>query len=173
MPTQQRKIQFFIFLGIFLFSTMLMNRFIRSSIQSSDVRKVSKTKGKQGQTKPPEVFVEEKSKYHLTPDDPAKYNIKVQGEHDIPLTEQQWEYKMRQGFQQSSSENENPDLSLEGIGKTPAEIKERIADIEAQIKESEVISLNNPGDRNAQEKLQILYMLKATLAVLKDKAKNP
>ena len=41
-----------------------------------------------------------------------------------------------------------------------------------KIKEYEAVSLNNPADRKAQDKLQNLYMLKATLKVLKDKVAN-
>ena len=166
------KIQIFIFLGLFLFSIIVMNRFIRSALKMS-LSDVSKTDESQNQNQTAEVFVEKNSKYHLVADDPDKYNIKSQGEQDIPLTQAQWEYRMRQGLKQSRADNANPALSLAGIEKTPEEIEGRINELNAQIKAYEAAALNNPGDRNAQEKLQTLYMLKATLTVLKDKVTKP
>jgi hypothetical protein len=157
-----RRKQLLIALGVFLLSIMIMNRFIGSMFK---VHPSEKKSGKKMEVKTQEVFDEEKSKYHPQADDPSKYGIKVQGVDDMPLTEKQWESKMRQ----NSSGDPAIQESLGGIAKTPQEIDERIADLTAQIKENEAAALNNPNDRNAQEKLQTLYMLKATLISLKER----
>ena len=170
MVFKPNKFYFLVFLGIFLFSIILMNRIIRSTLKGPSS---STSSSEENQNEDTEVFIEKNSKYHLVADDPAKYNIKSQGEHDVPLTEQQWEYRMRQGLKSSPSSHENPGLSLEGVQKTPEEIEKRIKDLTAQIKAQETIILNNSGDRHAQDKLQTLYMLKATLMVLKEKVASP
>ena len=156
--------QFLILLAVFLLSMMILNRFIGSAFKSHNARETKK----KPEFKQPEVFDESKSKYHPKEDDPAKYGVAVQGQYDIPLTEKQWEYKMRQGL--SSSSTADPALveSLQGVEKSPQEINERLTDLNAQIKEYEATTLNNPNDRKAQERLQTLYMLKATLVVLRD-----
>ena len=162
-----RKTHLFIFLSIFLFSIVIMNRLIGSTFKTPGGAKIKKNL--KTQVKAQEVFDEEKSKYHPKEDDPAKFNIKFQGQYDIPLTEKQWEYKMRQSLAPAGQGDGALQESLAGIEKSPAEIDERIANLTSQIKEHEAVVLNNPGDRAAQARLQNLYMLKATLTVLKER----
>lgn len=150
-------------LGIFLLSIILMNRFVRSSLKQS-VKVDAVEPGPEGSADRPAAKII--GKYPLNEDDPAKYNIKVQGRSDVPLTEQQWEYQMRQGL---SGVGQAGDPSLAGVEKTPQEIEGQLQEINSQIKEYEAITLSNAGDHKAQERLQTLYMLKATLNILKDK----
>lgn len=160
---QQRKVAMFILLGIFLLSIILMNRFVRSSLKQS-VKVNAVEPGAEDSGDLPAVKIV--GKYSLSEDDPAKYNIKVQGRSDVPLTEQQWEYQMRQGL---SSIGQAGDPALVGVEKTPQEIEDQLQEINSQIREYEAITLSNTGDHKSQERLQTLYMLKATLNILKDK----
>ena len=157
----------FIATVIFFISLSVINRAIRfKALSSSTLLQDNKT-DKDRDSK--ENFIEENSQYHVKPSDPAQYNIKIQGQYDIPLTEQQWEYKMRQGLAGARGSERSSQQILQGIKKTPEEIEQQIADLDVQIKEFDAISLNNPADQKAREKLQTLYMLKATLMVVKDK----
>jgi len=167
MANQRQKLILFFFSGFFIL-IILINLGIRSTLESSKASNAAKAEEGKDQAKTREVFIEENSEYHLAPDDPAKYNIKFQGEYDIPLTEKQWEDRMRQSLRQSSLNDKHPEQLLEGVKKTPEQIDAQIADLQAKIKEYEAIALST-GDEKAKEKLQTLYMLKATLTVLKDK----
>lgn len=159
---------FLIALGVLFFLSIFANRFIRSSLQFAATDKKQDRKGK---GVPKEVFIEENSKYHPVPDDPADFNIPLQ-DQGVPLTEQQWEYRMREGVRSARGSAQSPERSLTGVVRKPAEIDKKIAEIKTQIKEYEAAALNNPNDQAAQEKLQTLYMIKATLTVLKDRVTN-
>jgi hypothetical protein len=161
---QQQKTLFFILLGVFLLSIILMNRFVKTSLKQSGEVNAVVAVGEEGEAEVP--VRRPLGKYPLIEDDPAQYNIKVQGRTDVPLTEQQWEYQMRQGLANVGQGAESP---LTGIAKTPEEVADQMEEITSQIKEYETITATNPGDRKAQEHLQTLYMLKATLTILKDK----
>ncbi len=172
---------FYILIGIttavFLFLSTFINRAINSSVHSSVPIKSEAPKDllrTQSERSPEEIAAEADAKpvtlHNLSPDDPAKFGILVQKEGDV-RSPNHWEQNVKRTLVASGA--------LAGMEKSGAlssgvpsekEFERRSRSIDERIREQERAIKNDPSDEEAQLKLQNLYMLKATLSAVGNKA---
>ena len=110
------------------------------------------------------------TKHPLISANPAKYGIVVQTEETMPRNQLQWDLYTEKILVKSKALDRMDEKKVfAGIKKTPRELKKRMNEINDQIKMYEKIKRNNPADPDAENKLDSLYMLKATLTALESK----
>ena len=99
---------------------------------------------------------------------PEEYNIKAQEQNILLQNQRRWNSSMRKTMRESNiidrmSEGE----AFKGIKKTPEQFRQQLDRIERRIREYEQKARKDPSDDYARQKLQGLYMLKATVKGLK------
>ncbi|MCK5180421.1 MAG: hypothetical protein KAR32_12905 [Candidatus Omnitrophica bacterium] len=100
--------------------------------------------------------------------DPEEYNIRAQ-ERDLLFSNQyRWNSVMKSAVKESDIiERMSDGDAFKGIKKTPEQFRDQLERIEGRICEYEQKVHADPGDDHARQKLQGLYMLKATVKGLK------
>ncbi len=154
----------------FFLIVIAINRFIYSSVKEKKVPYSSK---KMITPKPSELVKTTSkvpSKHAVTSQDPHKYGIVAQKEFQLSPSQAEWDnnLKVTLGTRKilNSLSHQN---AFEGLAKTAGEYERQQQKINERIKVYEGLAHKNPNDEDVNQKLQALYMLKSTLAVLKDK----
>jgi hypothetical protein len=105
----------------------------------------------------------------LRPSDLSPYQIIPHRKSDLFKNQQYWDIMTKNALQHSNITNSSEaEGVLKGIAKTPDQFKNQIQQIDARIREYKRIIHNNPNDEYAKQKLQNLYMIKATVKTLKE-----
>lgn len=105
----------------------------------------------------------------LTASDLTPYQIRPQRRSNLFKDQQYWDVTTQKALEQSESLRSDLAQGIrKGASLTPSDYKEQLKRLEQRIKEYKQEVDRNPGDMVAQQKLQNLYMLKATVKALKD-----
>ena len=105
---------------------------------------------------------------NINSSDPEAYNIKGQ-ERDLLFSNQhRWNSVMKSAVKESDIiDRMSEGDAFKGIKKTPEQFRDQLERIEGRIREYEKKVQADPGDDHARQKLQGLYMIKATVKGLK------
>ena len=152
--------------------TIPINRLIVSSIGHSLPSKIEadETNSSPSSLQSAKTIARTITKRPLIPTSPAKYGIVDQTEETMPRNQLQWDlYTEKVLVKSKALDRMDEKKAFAGIKKTSREFKKRMNEINDQIKMYEKIKRNNPADPDAENKLESLYMLKATLTALESK----
>lgn len=110
-----------------------------------------------------------KSKNFLRPDNPIRYNI-VEQKRYVPHNQQQWDEYMKKALQETQALKQIKTAGASSnLKKSKADIQRQRQNIARLITVYETILRASPGDTESQQRLQELYMLRATLDTLQNK----
>lgn len=110
-------------------------------------------------------------KQSLVPDDPSKYHITSQREGVGAENQLYWDSTTQKILRESDvMDRLQKGEAFKGREKTPEQFQKQIRQIEGRILEYEQKIQMDPGDEYAVRKLKDLYMLKSTVAALKETA---
>ncbi len=111
----------------------------------------------------------------LTPEkNPEKYGIIVHDDWTTPQKQEDWDQYMKQVIvDRKILEEPAAQASLEAVKKSPDDYQKKIKEIDERIATFEERKRNNPSDTEAEERLRLLYMLKAMGKVMVKKVTEP
>jgi hypothetical protein len=100
--------------------------------------------------------------------DPEEYNIKTQEQSVLPQNQRRWNSSTRKTVRDADIIDRMSEVdAFKGIKKTPEQFRKQLERIEGRIREYEQKAQDDPGNDAVRQKLQGLYMLKATVKGLK------
>ena len=105
-----------------------------------------------------------KNEAPLTPAEPAQYKISQENQQ-APKTQKQWESDINKSLVQTKVVSKMREQGqLNAYKDNPEELKQRIQNLNEQIKQNEKSLVMRPNDQSVKNELQTLYMLSSTLS---------
>jgi hypothetical protein len=111
-----------------------------------------------------------KTTENLTAADPNQFGIETEDKNGVVKTENDWASQMGKTLNEPAVAQAMAQQGLlEELKNNPERIKEKLDRVEEEIKLQEVRVRQHPTDSDEKDRLQSLYMLKATLTSLNEK----
>ncbi len=148
---------------LFMFFIGLTNTLINSYVNDPSTFQERREDIAASPREPVKAFLQKPEDNVLIPADPAQYSIEVITDKELSLSQDQWDANIKTVLLHLKTS-----LPMEGKGKTPKELKERLNRINRQIKDLERINRKGSGGQTDEIKLQSLYILKSSLIALEE-----
>ena len=105
----------------------------------------------------------------LVPDQPEDFNITFENEQNLVRTQMQWDFELKRARDQAGHlRTSDPQERFVHVRKSPEEYASQLKLLDTQIKELEEKKRKSARNQVLRDRLQTLYMLRATLTIFKD-----